>query len=106
MHAAGSYFFLQLWAVGRAASPEQLREEDPSFPYVSASDVKLSSGKETPRPLTVAEIQEYVGLYSQAAKNALRAGFDGVEVHGPLTSSRNHVCIHSNLNCQLPMGIS
>ncbi|KAJ7673852.1 hypothetical protein DFH06DRAFT_750779 [Mycena polygramma] len=81
VHAAGSYIFLQLWALGRAAKPEQLREEDPSFPFVSASDIKLTYSDETPRPLTVAEIEEYVGLYGQAAKNAIRAGFDGVEVH-------------------------
>ncbi|KAJ7830663.1 hypothetical protein B0H14DRAFT_3464667 [Mycena olivaceomarginata] len=81
VHAAGSYFFLQLWATGRAADPKQLRKEDASFPYVSASDVKLQSAEETPRALTVPEIQEYVGLYEQAAKNAFRAGFDGVEIH-------------------------
>ncbi|KAJ6522870.1 hypothetical protein B0H19DRAFT_973116 [Mycena capillaripes] len=81
VHAAGSYVFLQLWAMGRAASVEHLREEDPSFPYVSASDLKLNWANENPRPLTVPEIQEYITLYAQAAKNALRAGFDGVEIH-------------------------
>ena len=34
-----------------------------------------------PRELTVAEIKEYVQLYSKAARNAIEAGFDGVEVH-------------------------
>jgi NADPH2 dehydrogenase len=32
--------------------------------------------------LTEAEIKEYIGLYAQAAKNAVAAGFDGVEIHG------------------------
>ncbi|KAJ7471649.1 hypothetical protein B0H11DRAFT_1729777 [Mycena galericulata] len=41
----------------------------------------MESAKETPRPLAVTEIQEYVDLYAQAARNALRAGFDGVEIH-------------------------
>ncbi|KAJ7478737.1 hypothetical protein B0H11DRAFT_2028499 [Mycena galericulata] len=81
VHAAGSHIFLQLWALGRAADPNQLRKEDASFPYVSASDVKMESAKETPRPLAVTEIQEHVDLYAQAARNALRAGFDGVEIH-------------------------
>ncbi|KAJ7204935.1 hypothetical protein GGX14DRAFT_645380 [Mycena pura] len=81
VHAAGSYLYLQLWALGRAANPQHLQKEDPSFPYVSASDVKLAA-KPPPRPLAVNEIHEYVELYAQAAKNALRAGFDGVEVHG------------------------
>jgi NADPH2 dehydrogenase len=30
------------------------------------------------------EIKEYVELYAQAAKNAVEAGFDGVELHGTL----------------------
>ncbi|KAJ7143991.1 hypothetical protein C8R44DRAFT_601317 [Mycena epipterygia] len=81
VHAAGSHFFLQLWALGRAADPGQLRKEDASFAFMSASDVKMESTEESPRPLTTAEIQEFVGLYAQAAKNALRAGFDGVEIH-------------------------
>ncbi len=35
-----------------------------------------------PVPLTEEEIWEYVGYYKQAAKNAISAGFDGVELHG------------------------
>ena len=85
-----------MWAVGRAANPKQLRKEDPSFPYVSASDVKLKSAEESPRALTLPEIQEYIGLYAQAAKNALRAGFDGVEIHGSLTSCLKHSHFSSN----------
>ncbi|KAF9017419.1 FMN-linked oxidoreductase [Hymenopellis radicata] len=85
VHAKGSYIFLQLWALGRVADPEVLKAEDPSFPYVSASDVALPDRDVAPRPLTVEEIQEYVGLYAQAAKNAIEAGFDGVELHGANT---------------------
>jgi len=36
----------------------------------------------TPRALTEAEIHEYVELYAQAARNAMEAGLDGVEIHG------------------------
>jgi NADPH2 dehydrogenase len=83
---------LQIWALGRAASIEQLKNEDPSFEYVSAGDVPLprspqqeEDGEEAPRPraLTKAEIAEYVQLFATAARNAVeRAGFDGVEIHG------------------------
>ena len=83
---------LQLWALGRTASPEQLKREDPSFEYVSAGSVPLhaninnpedTSPPPAPRPLTKAEIAEYVQLYATAARNAIeRAGFDGVEIHG------------------------
>ena len=84
--------YLQLWAMGRGASIEQLKREDPSFEFVSAGDVALprtpqqeENGVDAPRPrpLTKAEIAEYVGLYAKAARNAVeRAGFDGVEIHG------------------------
>jgi len=85
--------YLQLWALGRAASVEQLKREDPSFEYVSAGDVPLpreplheeeyGDHPPHPRPMTKAEIAEYVRLYATAARNAVeRAGFDGVEIHG------------------------
>ncbi|KAK0229210.1 hypothetical protein EDD85DRAFT_852053 [Armillaria nabsnona] len=80
IHAKGSYIFCQLWALGRASDPKVLGSK--GLPYVSASDVKLSSETVAPRPLTVEEIQEYVQLYAQAARNAISAGFDGVEIHG------------------------
>ncbi|KAJ7144776.1 hypothetical protein C8R43DRAFT_953861 [Mycena crocata] len=70
---------LQLWALGRAADVETLAAD--GLPLVSASDVPLSGGQ-APRPLTVAEIKEYVQLYATAASNAVhKAGFDGVEIH-------------------------
>ena len=84
--------YLQLWAIGRAASVEQLKREDPTFEYVSAGDVPVPREAQVeeygdhaphPRPLTKGEIAEYVQLYATAARNAVeRAGFDGVEIHG------------------------
>ncbi|KAI9448666.1 NADH:flavin oxidoreductase/NADH oxidase [Russula earlei] len=88
VHAKGSFMFLQLWALGRAASPDQLKREDPSFEWVGAGTVpsparRPASARAGPRPLTKAEIAEYVQLYATAARNAVfRAGFDGVEIHG------------------------
>ncbi|KAJ6514904.1 hypothetical protein C8R47DRAFT_1001025, partial [Mycena vitilis] len=79
VHAKGSYIYLQLWALGRAADPATLEAE--GLPYVSASDVPLKDQK-VPRPLTVEEIREYIRLYATAASNAVhKAGFDGVEIH-------------------------
>lgn len=82
VHAKGSYIFMQLWALGRAANPAVLAEEGND--YVSASDIPLTEpARDPPRPLTLSEIDDYVGYYAQAAKNAvLEAGFDGVEIHG------------------------
>ncbi|KAJ7653047.1 hypothetical protein B0H17DRAFT_1172166 [Mycena rosella] len=82
VHAKGSFLFMQLWALGRAANCAQLQSEDPSFPYVSASAVPLTGRSGPLRALTVPEIKEYAAMYAQAAKNAIEAGCDGVEVHG------------------------
>ncbi|KAF5353555.1 hypothetical protein D9756_007780 [Leucocoprinus leucothites] len=84
VHANGSYIFLQLWALGRVAEVEYLHEEDPAFDFVAPSPIPLKANKGTPpRELTRAEIQEYIELWAQAARNAvLEAGFDGVEIHG------------------------
>jgi NADPH2 dehydrogenase len=81
VHDKGSFIFLQLWALGRAAEIAILAKENDS-PYVGASPIPLPGRTEVPRELSTDEIKEYVATYVTAAKNAIRAGFDGVEVHG------------------------
>ncbi|KAH9031923.1 hypothetical protein EDB85DRAFT_2145853 [Lactarius pseudohatsudake] len=79
VHANGSSIYLQLWVLGRVAEGDVLRKAG-GYEVVAPSAIALE-GHETPRPLTVAEIKEYVQLYASAAENAvLQAGFDGVEV--------------------------
>jgi NADPH2 dehydrogenase len=53
-----------------------------NLPYVAASAIPLSDRTSAPRPLTVPEIKDYVQLYGDGAANAIKAGFDGVEIHG------------------------
>jgi NADPH2 dehydrogenase len=82
VHEKKSFIYLQLWALGRAAAPSVLKKElGESAKVVSASNIPFEGGA-TPTGLTDAEIKEYIGLYAQAAKNAVEAGFDGVEIHG------------------------
>ncbi len=45
------------------------------------SNDETSPASPVPRALTVEEIGEYVQLYATAARNAILAGFDGVEIH-------------------------
>jgi len=81
VHKKGSFIFLQLWALGRAAEADQLKAELGDKGVVkSASNIPFKGGA-TPQALTEEEIHEYIGLYAQAAKNAIAAGFDGVEIH-------------------------
>ncbi|KAJ3769320.1 NADH:flavin oxidoreductase/NADH oxidase [Lentinula raphanica] len=89
VHDKGSFIFLQLWALGRAADIEALHAANPDYPFVSSSDIPIppkdssSEPGPAPRPLTIDEIKEYVELYATAAENAVtKAGFDGVEIHG------------------------
>ncbi|KAF3765204.1 NADPH dehydrogenase [Cryphonectria parasitica EP155] len=82
VHAKKGVIYMQLWALGRAGKPATLQGElGEGARIVSASDIALEGGA-TPSPLTEDEIWQYVGWYAQAAKNAVAAGFDGVEIHG------------------------
>lgn len=72
--------FMQLWAIGRQADPKVLKQEGND--YVSASDVAMANMPDTkPRPLTTAEVKQYVRDYAQAGINAIKAGAHGVEIH-------------------------
>lgn len=82
VHEQKSHIFIQLWALGRSANKADL--DSRGLPYVSASNVgedSINPDAPEPRPLTKPEIQEYIATYVQAAKNAIEAGADGVEIH-------------------------
>jgi NADPH2 dehydrogenase len=87
VHAQGSYMFLQLWALGRTGEPSVLEKEGP-YPYIAPSPIGVTGQSATPREMTVSEIKHFTQLYAKAATNAIKAGFDGVEVHVCSYSSR------------------
>jgi len=80
VHAEKSFIFNQLWALGRVADPEVLGEK--GFQVHGPSNIPYESNKVAPIAMTKDDIQAYVKEYAQAAKNAIEAGFDGVEIHG------------------------
>src|ERR1700736_2304939 len=91
VHAKGGIIFLQLWHVGRVShssfQPGGALPVAPSAVAISPEFKAMTAdGKvvdyETPRALETREIPLMVEAYRQAAKNALAAGFDGVEIHG------------------------
>ncbi|OAX42780.1 FMN-linked oxidoreductase [Rhizopogon vinicolor AM-OR11-026] len=81
VHKKGSFIFCQLWALGRAAYPAVLTQEC-GAPLVSASSIPLSDRPtDIPHALTEPEIKTFINYYVTAARNAMEAGFDGVEIH-------------------------
>jgi NADPH2 dehydrogenase len=81
VHEKGSFIFCQLWALGRAAVPDVLAKENNS-PHVSASPIPLSiRPTAVPHALTEPEIKSYITNFAVGARNAIAAGFDGVEIH-------------------------
>ena len=80
VHAKRSFIHCQLWALGRTALPEFLKPK--GYDVTSASAIPMEPGKRAPRALSEEEIQKWIDTYAAAAKNAMRAGFDGVEIHG------------------------
>lgn len=81
VHKAGSYMYLQLWAIGRTGVPDVLKADGQKF--LSSSAVPMSDNSPTPEEMTEEEIQLFIQDFAQGAKNAVeKAGFDGVEIHG------------------------
>nr|WP_223807575.1 alkene reductase [Pseudanabaena sp. UWO311] len=87
VHAKGGKIFLQLWHVGRISHPDfQPNGELPVAPSAIAPEGEIFTytGMKpyvTPRALELEEIPQIIEQYRLGAKNALEAGFDGVEIH-------------------------
>ncbi|KAL5843400.1 hypothetical protein ACOSQ4_009358 [Xanthoceras sorbifolium] len=89
VHAKGGIFFCQLWHVGRVSNQDfQPNGQAP----ISSTDKPLMPQLQTngfdaghftpPRRLRTDEIPQIVNDFRLAARNAIEAGFDGVEIHG------------------------
>lgn len=79
VHRNGCSIICQLFHIGRAAVPEIAKKE--GIEIVSASAIPYQEGAPIPKALTVDGIKQIVQDFAVAAKNAIRAGFDGVELH-------------------------
>ena len=87
VHDKGGRMYLQLWHVGRIShpsllpnnalpvAPSALKPAGQAFTYEGLQDFV------TPRALAAEELPGIMAEYVQAARNALEAGFDGVEIH-------------------------
>ncbi len=94
VHKAGSKIFLQLWHVGRVSSAKVngLQPIAPSPLIAQKTNVYIFDGApngdatfvpvDAPREMTKVDIDNVINEFVQGAKNAIEAGFDGVEIHG------------------------
>lgn len=87
VHGAGGRIALQLWHVGRISHPDlQPGGALPVAPSAIRPAGQVFTGRGmkdfvTPRALELSEIPALVARYAEAARNAMEAGFDGVEIH-------------------------
>ncbi len=106
VHAKGGTIYAQLWHVGRISHPSLqpggILPVAPSAIAPSGQRTFIENGTfteiGTPRALKLEEIPSIIEDYRKATRNAMQAGFDGVEVHGAngylihqfLTDGSNH----------------
>ncbi|KUI25538.1 1,2-oxophytodienoate reductase [Mycobacterium sp. IS-1496] len=86
VHAEGGRIFMQLWHVGRMGHPD-ISGVHPAAPSAVAADLVTHTpgGKKplvVPRALETEEIPQIVAQFRSAARRAVDAGLDGVEIHG------------------------
>ncbi len=86
VHQAGGRIVCQLWHVGRISHPDIIDGAIPVAPSAISARSKTFDGEgfvETvePRALEIHEIPGVVAEFAHAARNAIAAGFDGVEIH-------------------------
>ena len=90
IHEKGSKVFVQLWHVGRRShssisgqqplAPSAIKVPDQVFGPLPEGGFGMIE-TETPKAMTQADINNTIADFVQAAKNAIEAGFDGVEIH-------------------------
>jgi N-ethylmaleimide reductase len=87
VHARGGKIFMQVFHTGRIALPDFLPNNTqpvaPSAVRANGKNYTDSGMKDfvTPREITREEIAQTVEDFARAARNAIAAGFDGVELH-------------------------
>ncbi len=98
VHNAGGKIFIQLWHVGRMSHPDFHNGKKPLAPSAINPEAKSFTpdgfkDTVTPKEMTLEEIKKTVQDFKNAAKNAMEAGFDGVEIH-----SSNGYLLHQFFN--------
>lgn len=85
VHEKGGIIFSQIWHTGRAAHSHFSGKQPiaPSAVQLEGSVPRMRDlSYEVPHEATESDITELVKDYAQAATNAIKSGFDGIEIHG------------------------
>jgi N-ethylmaleimide reductase len=89
VHENGGKIFLQIMHAGRMASPlNKPKDAKTVAPSALKAEVEMYTDQEgmvptiVPHALDEKEIEMIIDEFVQASKNAIKAGFDGVEIHG------------------------
>jgi N-ethylmaleimide reductase len=89
VHTKGSKIFVQLMHTGRVGHPNNLPQGaavvGPSAIAAAGemyTDAEGAKPHPTPKAMTQADVKTAIGEFEQAAKNAVAAGFEGIELHG------------------------
>jgi len=89
VHKKGGKIFLQLMHTGRVSHPLNMAKDTqilaPSAVALTGkihTDVQGIKSYPIPKEMTLSHIEQTQKEFVQAAKNAIKAGFDGVEIHG------------------------
>lgn len=79
VHSVGGKIMPQLWHVGMARVAE--KAPFPELPSVGPSGL-FKPGKQGSEPMTQQQIEAVIAAFATAAADAMRIGFDGIEIHG------------------------
>lgn len=79
VHEKESFFFQQLWSMGRAAAPAFLSQRGQS--YRSSSSLPLDDNYPAPAEMTEEDILRTIEDFVSTARRAIALGADGVEIH-------------------------
>jgi N-ethylmaleimide reductase len=87
VHAGGGHIFVQLMHTGRIGHPDNKPAKDIVAPSAIAApgQIVTATGQQdypTPRALETDEIAGVIAEFVYAARSAVEAGVDGVEIHG------------------------
>ncbi|MFE6172950.1 NADH:flavin oxidoreductase [Streptomyces sp. NPDC056464] len=80
VHAAGGTIVPQLWHIGMVRKQGQPPFAD--APAVGPSGLRIGADEATGRAMTRQDLDDVIGAFAEAAADAERIGFDGVEIHG------------------------